>query len=150
MQILADTYKLIMDTCSSNIFETGGIIGGENNIIIKFEFDEGTTLTSNQHYYPNVETLNACIEEWQNDGIQFYGIVHSHLQQERALSSGDRQYIQTIMSAMPIYISSLYFPVVLPQKEIVSFKAIKLKDGINIVNSNIKIINERVRHYEKN
>ena len=124
--------------------ETGGILGGKNNIITKFEFDKGTILSSNRHYYPNTEKLNACIEEWKNRDIQFYGIVHSHLQDERVLSRGDRKYIQVIMQAMPKDVRFLYFPIVLPQMKVVSFEAVRLGNEINIINSDIKIINERV------
>jgi len=120
--------------------EVGGILGGENNIITEFEFDEGTALTSKQHYYPNIEKLNIYLESWQEDNIQFYGIAHSHFQDERGLSPGDIDYIHAIMSAMPSYIDFLYFPIILPQREMVSFKAVRAKNGVNIVNDDIKIL----------
>jgi len=149
MKIKKQIYDQILKTLPTIYAETGGILGGKNNIITEFEFDRGTSLSSTQHYYPNTKRLNDCIEKWQNRDIQFYGIVHSHLQEERTLSFGDRLYIQTIMQAMPMSIKFLYFPIVLPQKEIVSFKAVRLDNEINVASSDIKIINGRTNSHEK-
>jgi len=55
MKITEDTYYAILNACAEHSSETGGIIGGKNKIVSKFEFDEGTLLSSEQHYYPNVE-----------------------------------------------------------------------------------------------
>ena len=144
MQITESVCNNIIHACLSMPLETGGILGGKNNIITEFVFDKGTPLSSKQHYYPDISKLNDCIENWQNDGIEFYGIVHSHLQDEKLLSLGDRQYIQAIMLAMPMHIRFLYFPIVLPQKEMVSFKAMRFKNEVKIVKSNIKIISREV------
>jgi len=149
MRIQEQVYRQILSLISEETIETGGILGGKNNVITEFEFDKGTSLSSKKKYYPNTKRLNDCIEKWQNRDIQFYGILHSHLQEERALSFGDKLYIQTIMQAMPMSIEFLYFPIVLLQKEIVSFKAVRLDNEINIVNSDIKIINERTEIHEK-
>jgi len=149
MQIFERVVNDVINNCLSMPIETGGILGGKNNVITEFEFDKGTAFSSINHYYPSVEKLDDCINNWQNDCIQFYGIVHSHLQEKRALSFGDKQYIQTIMSAMPTHIGFLYFPVVLPRKEIVSFKAMRSKNEIHIISTDIKIINERMKNHEE-
>jgi len=144
MKIGREIYSKILENMLPAPLETGGIIGGNNNIVTEFIFDAGSQGTDAEHYYPNTDKLNFYIAEWQKSGIEFYGIIHSHLQEEKELSSGDREYIQTIMLAMPKNISFLYFPIVLPQKEIIPFKAIRVVNKINIIKSNIKIINERV------
>jgi len=141
MKINENTYNHIITKCSNNPGETRGIIGGKNNIISAFEFDKGMA-ESKQHYFPDIEKLNTCIENWQNENIKFYGIVHSHFREEKELSFGDTKYIHIIMEAMPKNIRFLYFPIVLPQKELVSFKALWVKNEINIINDDIKIINE--------
>jgi len=150
MKISENTYQLIIKKCLNNQSETGGIIGGKNNIVTEFVFDKGTALSSKQHYYPNVERLNECINDWKNINIQFYGIVHTHLQKERLLSIGDKQYIRTIMLTMPVNVRFLYFPIVLPQNEIVAYEAVRLNNEININASNIKIIYGKEKSNEKN
>jgi len=144
MQIVEKVYDDILNRCFVISNETGGILGGKDNIITEFKFDKGTSQSSKQHYYPNIQKLNNCIENWQDRDIQFYGIIHSHLKEERTLSDGDLKYIRTIILSMPTHITFLYFPIVLPQKEIVSFKAMRVKNEVSIINSNIKIINERM------
>jgi len=143
MRINEKIYELIINKCSNNSIETGGIIGGKNNVVTKFVFDERTDLGSKRHYHPDIEKFNICIENWQNEGIRFYGIVHSHFSEEKELSFGDMQYIQIIMRAMPKYIRSLYFPIVLPSKELISFKALRAKNEIAIINDDVKIMTER-------
>ena len=143
MEINNNIYQLIISSCSSKAIETGGIIGGKNNIITEFIFDEKNESGSKQHYHPDIETFNLCIENWQNENIQFYGIVHSHFREEKELSFGDTQYIRIIMQAMPSNIKFLYFPIVLPQKELIFFKAVMTKTEINIVKDDVKIIAER-------
>ena len=139
MIIMENVYNDVMEKCAISHIETGGILGGKNDIIFKFEFDKGTNLSSVQHYYPNIEGLNACLENWLIENIDFYGIVHSHIHKLRDLSSNDIQYIQTIMNAMPEKIQLLFFPIVLPGKEMLSFKAIRQNNKINIVTDDIKI-----------
>lgn len=141
MKITKANYNKIIESCSTTLSETGGIIGGKNNIVTVFEFDKGTASSSRNYYYPNIERLNACIKYWQKEDIQFYGIVHSHLQEdEKELSNGDRQYINQIMLAMPKDIESLYFPLVLPNGEMVSFKALRLGNEMKIIKDVVKII----------
>ena len=140
----------IIALCSGNLIETGGIIGGRNNIVSEFEFDNGDTEGSRQHYIPNIIRLNACIEKWQSEGIQFYGIVHNHFQDENELSFGDTKYIEIIMKAMPKYVQSLYFPIVLPQRALVSFQATMVRNKINIISDDVKIIPGKRNEHEKN
>ena len=139
MILLKTIYDKIINNCSTALVETGGIIGGKRNIITHFILDGENELNSTQHYYPNIDNLNSCIKIWQNEGILFYGIVHSHFHEDKELSFGDKQYIQKIMQAMPREIKFLYFPIVLPQNELVSFKAVRMKDNINIIYDDITI-----------
>jgi len=133
-------YDLILCKISNNHGETGGIIGGQDDVVTEFEFDMGTDLSSRDHYYPATDKLNACIDRWQDNNIQFYGIVHSHLLDAPKLSLGDEKYIHAIMKVMPVCINYLYFPiVVVPSKRIVSYKAVR-NGGIDIIRDDVKII----------
>ena len=140
MIIMENIYIDVMEKCASNHIETGGILGGRNGIIFKFEFDKGTNLSSVQHYYPNIERLNDCLENWRLEDIDFYGIVHSHIYKLKELSSDDMLYIQAIMRAMPEQIQFLFFPIVLTGGKMLSFKATRHNNKISIVTDDIKIL----------
>lgn len=124
-----------MDTRS----EHGGIIGGFNDTVTTFEFDNGLYNENSGCYIPNTELLNQCIEKWYSKNISFYGIIHSHLTPYASLSNDDVKYIKKIMLSMPQSIDKLYFPIVLPKHTINSFKAIRKGNEISIVLDDIII-----------
>ena len=140
MKITSEIYNIILNNIPSSPPETGGILGGKSGIITKFVFDDGLPESDRGHYYPDIEKLNHCILEWLKCGIEFYGIVHSHFTNERGLSLGDEAYIQKIMGAMPVNIEILYFPIIFPRKEIVSYRAEREEDEIKINFDFIKIL----------
>ena len=115
-------------------------MGGRNGIITNFIFDTGLSNGDVGHYYPNVDKLNSCILDWQKHDIEFYGIVHSHLNHEKSLSLSDEVYIKEIMLAMPTDIKILYFPLVLPCKEIISYKVERKKNELKIIFDDIDIL----------
>lgn len=128
MDITKEALFTIIDGFSNTTCETGGIIGAKKektvNCVIFDQFRQ-----SNEHpccYSPNVDFLNGCIEDWQNNSIQFLGIFHSHLENTPTLSKMDIQYIREIVDSMPDSIEQLYFPVyVIPQKALVVYCADK-------------------------
>ena len=110
--------------------EAGAILGSQHNDIVSaFEFDLGFPQYGRAQYIPNTEFLNAVISEWASTGIRFCGIAHSHPSGQDTLSSGDIEYIEHIMRAMPESIKQLYFPLVFPGENMVSFVATIVKDG---------------------
>lgn len=128
MDITKEALFSIIDGFSNTSRETGGIIGAKKDKIVSCViFDQARQ--PDQHpccYSPNVEFLNKCIEEWQNDSIQFLGVFHSHLGNTSTLSEMDMQYIRKIVDSMPDPIKQLYFPVyVIPQKVLVVYCADK-------------------------
>lgn len=140
MRIVKKAYKQIVDSFANCLFEEGGIIGGVNDIVTRFEFDIGIPGDNKGCYIPNVGKLNKCICEWQKQNINFYGIIHSHINHYGDLSNDDIKYIKRIMLSMPQNIQYLYFPVVLPKRTIKSFKAVRIGDEIRIVSDNIIIL----------
>lgn len=142
MKIIDKIYKQVIERCSSYQMETGGIIGGKNEIVCEFFFDIGHKGEGTGCYIPRVDFLNYCIADWQQKEIQFYGIFHSHYQHSE-LSCGDIRYINRIMSAMPTKIIRLYFPIVYPlDSKIISFMAIRDGDTIKIANDVINVVQE--------
>lgn len=141
MLIKKEVYNQILYHFRNSKREYGGIIGGFNDIVTTFEFDNGLYNENSGCYIPNTKLLNQCIEEWYSKNISFYGIIHNHLTQYASLSNDDFKYIKKIMLSMPQSIDKLYFPIVLPKHTINSFKAIRKENEISIVSDDIIIFN---------
>ena len=122
--------------------ESGGILGGKNGVITRYCADEGVSYMS-ARYAPNVDVLNAAIEQWSTEGVELYGIYHSHYTKDRMLSKGDMTYIEKLMGSLPPSIRSLYFPIVLPRKEVIAYRADWSGGMLHIVCDTIEI-NERM------
>ncbi len=118
--------------------ERGGIIGGKNKTVTEFVLDDKNTFTDKAIYVPDVDFINKQIEIWHNSSIDFYGIVHSHIC-DVSLSTEDIEYIQKIMLYSPDNIKELYFPIIIPNKNIVFYKAEKLQNNVIISKENIFI-----------
>ena len=78
-------------------YETGGIVGAnENGIITTFQFDK-THTSSLFEYCPNIEFLNQVINEnWTKQNIEFVGFVHSH-PHNGCISKKDIEYAKQIL-----------------------------------------------------
>lgn len=139
MKILSDVYDQIIQ-CPSVPPEKGGILGIKNGVICSCFFDNNMPQTNSAVYIPNVDFLNVKLREWEKKDIIFGGIFHSHPANQSELSADDIEYIKAIFQAMPTSIKTLYFPIVLPNVELVSFKAIRQEDAIHILEDKVKII----------
>ncbi len=128
MKILSSIYQELINNCSFKV-ELGGILGLTSDIITHYQFDEPTDI-SEYYYHPNTENLNTIISKWQNEGIVFTGIFHSHPTGITNLSFDDEKYINNIMHSVPL--STLYFPIVSPGKEIYFHRA-ELKNNMVII-----------------
>lgn len=115
-------------------------MGGTNGIVSEFAFDIGTDNSNNGMYYPNVDILNKCIEQWQENNTQLYGIIHSHFNTANTLSQADIVYIKQIM--LSINSTAMFFPIAFPaSNKIISFKAKTIKNSeIIVIPDIIKII----------
>lgn len=123
MTIDQHTYDALSAAFSPVPPEAGGILGSRNGCICVFVYDPGIPDISRNCYTPDVDFLNRVIEQWQEEGITFCGIVHSHPAGHRKLSNVDLAYIQTIMNCMPAQIRELYFPVIIPGEGIFPYQA---------------------------
>lgn len=139
MVIEKEIYQKILSTFPSVPPEGGCILGANGDVVCLFEYDSGFPRLDMAVYMPNVEFLNHVIQQWASKGTQFYGLAHSHPYGQQSLSSSDISYINTIMQAMPANIEKLYFPLVFPGEEIISFVATRHQDKIDILPDNIKI-----------
>lgn len=126
MKITRALYKEIQNKVNPFPPESGGILGSKENIIVTSVYDEGLNNEKMCSYTPNVKLLNDVIAKWKEEEIIFSGIFHTHYFGVKTLSHGDQCYIEKIMRSMPDDVNELYFPiVVMPQKEIVAYKAIR-------------------------
>lgn len=103
--------------------ETGGIIGGRGELITDVIFDKSPKLTEQAMYCPDVDYLNDRITWWHTQHIEFRGIFHSHPTNQCNLSGNDREYIIEIMSAMPASIEDLFFPIIIPKRDVLVYRA---------------------------
>ena len=118
--------------------ECGGIIGGKNEMISTYYHDITPGCITKAIYEPNAEQLNIVIHEWNEIGISFYGMLHSHPDHETTLSNGDIAYIKKMFSSLPNG-SKLYFPIVLPKQTIIPY-LVKFNDGhITILQEKLEI-----------
>lgn len=140
MVIEMEIYQKILSTFPAVPPEGGCILGAKDDVVCAFEYDSGFPRIDMAVYIPNIVVLNQVIQQWASEGTQFSGLAHSHPYGQRSLSSSDIAYIHTIMQAMPACIEKLYFPLVFPGEEIISFVAIRTKSRIDILPDNIKII----------
>lgn len=139
MKIQKSIFEEIINTVPYVPPESGGIIGGTNQVVTHFVFDRGTNLSNGYDtYVPNTLFLNKTIQRWKKDGVDFYGLFHSHFPQGTRLSNGDKQYITQIMNAMPQGINSLYFPIILPRESMIVYRADKTDKNIYFASEDIE------------
>ena len=114
--------------------EVGGLLGGQGEEVTTYVLDSGRAGSPPCSYTPNIAYLNDILKDWARNGIVFQGMFHTHFYGVRTLSQGDKNYIFQIMEAMPKQIQRLYFPVVvLPEKELALYKAVRSGGKIEIV-----------------
>ena len=140
MQIKREIYNSLLYDCPQAPPEVGGILGGNENIINIFFLDFSINSNENNCYIPNTKKLNSILSTWLDDGINFYGIFHTHFPYGYDLSNDDVKYIHQIMSTMPAYIKYLFFPVIIPNDGMVAFKVIKTSKAICIEQDTITLI----------
>lgn len=126
MIILRSVYEKILYSVPETPIETGGILGIRSDVVIECVFD----LNGNEYgkYVPNTSMINNIIALWQKNGIEFGGIFHSHYPSGTDLSQQDIKYIKEIMFSVKDSYSFLYFPIIIPHKELIPYKA-TIRDG---------------------
>ncbi len=139
MRIQREIYKNILSNYSSTFPEQGGIIGQMQGRVVAYYHDSIDSPNYTQAIYiPNVDNLNRKILEWKNYGISFCGIIHNHPIGEYLLSEADKVFINEIFKMNDIKIP-LYFPLILPEKTMIPYKAIKTKEELRIIKENLCI-----------
>lgn len=138
MRIEGSLFETLLKYTPSPPPEVGGLLGGQNGIISKMAMDSG--IKGPDYYTPDVKLLNRIIEEWDKDGIELYGLFHTHFSESKSLSFGDREYIKIIMRSIYPYITTLYFPILIPQRGMLAFIAHGTETEVNILRDEILVI----------
>lgn len=142
MKILESVYRNILLYCPTVPPETGGILGGMNNIITHVIFDQHNAIITAAQYIPNTPFLNQAINKWAEKNICFLGMFHSHPITETELSQDDLKYIESILETLPEN-HTLWFPIVIPQQKIIPYLASRSGDTFQIQQKQAMIIPDR-------
>lgn len=141
MKILESVYNSILNDTPSPPPESGGILGGADGVITCYAPDKGISSNGYDQYVPDVEFLNAQIEEWKSQGVAFYGIYHTHFPGGDELSTGDKEYVRKIMSFNRQ--AQIYFPIVIPGEKMVCYCAETVSRQPIILKQAVEIIKNR-------
>lgn len=142
MKISTTAYNHLNSLIRASPPETGGILGSNDGAVITdIVLDIPSETTHTCAYSPNVTFLNACISNWLSEGKHFKGVFHTHFFGIKTLSSADKEYIASIMHSMPDSVTELYFPIfVLPNRELICYKANKTGSEIQLTQETLEII----------
>lgn len=121
MKIEEQVYYEILNSNISLPYESGGLLGGSDNIVSKYCIDVGTA-HGETYYCPDVAHLNYVIREWIDDGVTLYGFFHTHPLGNPNMSCGDKEYALSILRAMSPKTKKLLFPVVIPGVDIIFYR----------------------------
>lgn len=97
LYILKNVHDEIISFICRNHYETGGIIGfDENGVVSAFQPDQIKN-PDLYEYHPNIVFLNKILQDdWGKSKISFAGFVHSHLHND-SLSREDVAYGRKIL-----------------------------------------------------
>ncbi|MBQ8767720.1 MAG: hypothetical protein IJZ16_13065 [Clostridia bacterium] len=126
MKIRQEVFNKISTVANSMSLEIGGILGSsENGIVTDMIADLPDNVVGCKFdYSPNIDFLNAQIENWSENNIVFLGLFHTHFSGSKNLSDADVEYIKAIMNASKGIVEYLYFPLfTLPNNELTVYKA---------------------------
>lgn len=97
-----DALDNILAAIATKKAEQGGALGmnAQTGRVDHFFFDERAHRTSVE-YSPNAEKVTEVINAWQENGVDFCGMIHSHPGNFCQPSEGDVRYARRILDAMP-------------------------------------------------
>lgn len=113
LAITREAYDQIERTVGSRPAETGAVLGGSRaqGLITRVHLDASAAITRTT-YSPDIAEVNRLLrEEWDRDGVDFMGFVHSHPTGYPSPSGGDQVYADRILRALP-RLGELMVPIV--------------------------------------
>lgn len=147
--ITREVYEQIMDKLGTEKPELGGMLGWKEDelMIDTFVFDKNAQV-SHVEYTPNVEFLNGILQnEWERDGVNLAGFVHSHPNDFGLLSQSDIDYARRIMETFDLDL--FVMPIVTSAYEFVSrFNPYIIRRSGRIERCRLKIVESEERENE--
>ena len=142
MKITQKAIAVIRSSVTNLSFETGGIMGSQDGLLVTdIIMDDPTHNKYRCCYAPNVNFLNQCIADWNQQNKYFMGMFHTHFFNVTTLSGEDIRYINAIMNAMPKEVDRLFFPIyTLPKHEMICYKATRESNRISIETDILEIL----------
>ena len=136
--------------------EQGGPLGGnrDSGVVTDFHFDNSARRTG-ASYSPDTELLNKLFaEEWNPQGINLLGFVHSHPPSFRQPSGGDIEYATRILAAIP-ELEYLYLPIIMTEPDTGTFTLlpfVALRDGetVKIKQIELVVVSDKTLHKSDN
>ena len=104
-------YQQLRETLGTHLPECGGVLGAaEGKAISHYSFDS-TGISSPVAYTPDYMRINDILENWNHEGIEFVGIIHSHDSSCPYPSCGDLVYACRMLLSNPS-LDSMLMPIV--------------------------------------
>ena len=100
--ITAEVYDQIKRTIGTRKPEQGGILGSSDGIHIDHYYFDKTADRTSASYTMDAKALNEVIHEWNDNGIQLVGIIHSHPQGCTKPSYGDMETARHIIETIDV------------------------------------------------
>ena len=144
IKIAASVYQRMMMDMPYPPPESGGILGSRDGVVCKIYLDQSQQSQTSLIYQPDIEQLNHQIQAWQQDGIRFAGMFHTHIAEEETLSGDDLAYIKRIVHVLPKGYGQLFFPIVIPNTKIIMYSATAHKRDVFVGQEDIEIIRDEV------
>ena len=126
MIITQAVYNKIDSTIGSLTPECYGVLGRKNDVVTEYIFCGSS---HEKLCLIDAQFINSRIADWEDLGIQFAGIVHSHPYRGGYLSAGDKRYIMKLaeINNQLLRDYQLYFPIALPSDVMHSFVMVGYK-----------------------
>lgn len=100
--ITAEVYDQIRRTIGTRKPEQGGILGSSDGIHIDHYYFDKTASRTSASYTMDAKALNEVIHEWNDNGIQLVGIIHSHPYGCTQPSHGDMMTAKHIIETIDV------------------------------------------------
>ena len=141
MKITRDVIVKIESLREYSDRECGAVLGSSDGEVIDFAELDVPQICDRFAYSPDIGYLNKVIAGWRSCGIEFRGLLHTHLFDVPDLSESDRVYIDTIIRAAPDGYDGLLFPVfVLPDARLLAYYAERTAGGAGISPCSVSIV----------
>ena len=98
----AEVYAEIQRTIGTRKPEQGGILGSSDGVHIDHYYFDKTASRTSASYTMDAKALNEVIHEWNDNGIQLIGLIHSHPAGCIKPSQGDMETARHIIETIDV------------------------------------------------